>query len=978
MEKYEIQLSQEAAQNIEETLQTLIEAQEDIQNSAEADFEKLKNKKWYNRLWELVTFSKDNQKIQARGVTNLARLNEIIMKSLLLISKQNKDIAEKVLKSFEKINDLSGEIQNLQKDSERFISELLTIIRGFNEELVLSELDADKQIIIRNLFVKFACDCGLGKNEESQYIVSNVKKGDVNLEGVSYGLIDKLSSSDIKLLIKLVELYHFSIKDDYFDNCAPFEISGRFSKCQIDQAVEALKQDLKIMDIGHVLDNLLSDKIEEIDTSVDEENIDFVAELYEEEIIDDNDYTELTNLIMSYAKDEGIEKCYLGTDADKTNLSNLLAKMKLFDVSPEAVIVAFETDCPVLFTTKAFYYNKKDNCLPYVNITKDIFTKTIVRESDQKLIIKSVNGTFVIDDSKVNENKLEDLFFKIIDTKPNISNVDRNLPLKDMPDTIKLNFVLALMHLLKYSDLHFGEIYKLCFENDYLNIWEDALECYQNNSIDDETVYNLIDEAISAIPYPSKNSIANEMLITAYNVLYHTKCKNELSYVEETLLTRFNINHFSDEDKNILISSILTLDEFIAGKISVEEYKKIENKAKMLLKQGGLILLTNGISGIAPALIVPFGMLLVPILTTAKTISKYKKINKMILEGNNERNVLIEMHFESYLKTCRSLLNRPDDYEIVYDFLRKKLFGYVCLKFSQKVEINQKFVDALVTESPEILLNYQCKQNKSLTENDDIKEAENLILQYKIAEALRLLKKCAEENGIGRINYHLGEIYAWGYGGEDINEDLAKVKRFKGSEQGDILSTLNANYMLPDSDRKNQIIALIEYLLDSKEKDAFEDYELAMIKKNSSPKEAIDLLISSSNKGFFRAINYLGNLYYTGNLVNKDKNKAFELWEQSAKLGYEPAVYNIFKYFNKNHTDFEKIANDGFPPALNYRAFCKIQGFNGYQKDLPSAYADLEKAANKGYSYAIKNHEIYKKKGKVGFFTFEYEFDPIK
>jgi len=366
MNNYEIEFSQEAIQNIEETLQTLIEAHEDIQKSAEADFEKLKNKKWYNRLWELVTFSKDNQKIEARGVTNLAKLNEIIMKAILLISKQNKDLSNTVYISLGNIDLLKYKIENIQKFNIAIMRQILLIQRGFDEEPILSHLPEEKQIIIRNLFVKFAHDCGLEKNEDSQYIVSNVKKGDTNLEKVSYKLIDdKLLPSDKKLLIKLVQLYHFSINDDYFDNCAPFEISGHFSKCQIDQAVEALKQDLEIMDIRHVLDNLLSDKTEEIDTSVDEENIDFVAKLYEEEIIDDNDYTELTNLIMSYAKDEGIEKCYLRTDADKTNLSNLLAKMKLFDVSPEAVIVAFETDCPVLFTTKAFYYNNKDNCLPY-------------------------------------------------------------------------------------------------------------------------------------------------------------------------------------------------------------------------------------------------------------------------------------------------------------------------------------------------------------------------------------------------------------------------------------------------------------------------------------------------------------------------------------------------------------------------------------------------------------------------------------
>ena len=64
MEKYEFSLTTYAQDNIGETLEILLSAAHDIASAQEQDFEKLKEKKWYNRLWEIITFNKDNQKLQ--------------------------------------------------------------------------------------------------------------------------------------------------------------------------------------------------------------------------------------------------------------------------------------------------------------------------------------------------------------------------------------------------------------------------------------------------------------------------------------------------------------------------------------------------------------------------------------------------------------------------------------------------------------------------------------------------------------------------------------------------------------------------------------------------------------------------------------------------------------------------------------------------------------------------------------------------
>ena len=121
MDNYELLLSKEAEENIEEAIATLISAAQDIANKSEQDFERIKEKKWYKRLWELVTFSKDNEKIQARGVSNLAKLNEIIMKAIVLLSKQSKNNADRIYEALQKIQSLTEYVSELYAQQETII-----------------------------------------------------------------------------------------------------------------------------------------------------------------------------------------------------------------------------------------------------------------------------------------------------------------------------------------------------------------------------------------------------------------------------------------------------------------------------------------------------------------------------------------------------------------------------------------------------------------------------------------------------------------------------------------------------------------------------------------------------------------------------------------------------------------------------------------------------------------------------------------
>ena len=61
----------------------LVEAIKRISNASEAQFEEIKKEKWYNRLFDLVTFSKKGEKRLAQQITTVAQTQQILIEILL-------------------------------------------------------------------------------------------------------------------------------------------------------------------------------------------------------------------------------------------------------------------------------------------------------------------------------------------------------------------------------------------------------------------------------------------------------------------------------------------------------------------------------------------------------------------------------------------------------------------------------------------------------------------------------------------------------------------------------------------------------------------------------------------------------------------------------------------------------------------------------------------------------------------------------
>lgn len=246
MEQYKLELSEQGRENIEETIATLMEAAQEIANSSEQDFEHMKSKKWYKRLWELVTCSRDNEKITARGVSNLAKLNEIVMKAIVILARYSADTAKLVSESLQKIDNLEDYLGSVTSGLSKVASEVKKLKYNYKKSLSLSDLNTEERDIVGSIFFKYVKRCnedGKTPNSASQKLFAFAMDGDNPEEDVDISThLDKLNGDVQLLLYRLNQSYYYLIcgefdDSDYFDI---FDVSNRNMKIirgQIEDAV---------------------------------------------------------------------------------------------------------------------------------------------------------------------------------------------------------------------------------------------------------------------------------------------------------------------------------------------------------------------------------------------------------------------------------------------------------------------------------------------------------------------------------------------------------------------------------------------------------------------------------------------------------------------------------------------------------------------------------------------------------------------
>ncbi len=274
-----------------------------------------------------------------------------------------------------------------------------------------------------------------------------------------------------------------------------------------------------------------------------------------------------------------------------------------------------------------------------------------------------------------------------------------------------------------------------------------------------------------------------------------------------------------------------------------------------------------------------------------------------------------------------------------------------------------------------------------------LEQAENLYFQYRITEAKVIFEKLLDEN-IGRAAYYLYDILTLSSQESVSNKLLSKEILKKGLKLNDSFCIMKyANSLadfednLVDASTIKEICAEVFTIENPAIQYEVSTFFYSTLKKKD---DGFYWLSKSADAGYWKSKNILAIKYFNGEEgIKRNREKAREMWLDLAKVNYEPAIYNGFyhakEYVSNNpikvllfydkpkfqadnplKENFEKIANQGFSHAINYRAYCRWVGTKEYEKDRELAIIELEQAANKGNSYAEKAITTYKKKEKFG------------
>ncbi len=88
-----------------------------LSSASQEQFEEIKQEKWYNRLWDMVTFSQKGKKRLAEQIGTVAQAQQILVEMLLRLSDQDRNISELVMKN-------SDYIERIQRDNIYLLTEI--------------------------------------------------------------------------------------------------------------------------------------------------------------------------------------------------------------------------------------------------------------------------------------------------------------------------------------------------------------------------------------------------------------------------------------------------------------------------------------------------------------------------------------------------------------------------------------------------------------------------------------------------------------------------------------------------------------------------------------------------------------------------------------------------------------------------------------------------------------------------------------
>lgn len=160
----EVRMNPEMYSGSQEYYDALKMAVKQLSSASQEQFESIKKEKWYNRVFDMVTFSQKGKKRIAEQVSTLAQAQQILIELLMRLSDNDSSVSRLVVESMEDIRRIQE--QNLYLFSK--IKKLEDISLGMKPDMDLNKLsEKNKKVLCACLYFINAQDGNASENQKT-------------------------------------------------------------------------------------------------------------------------------------------------------------------------------------------------------------------------------------------------------------------------------------------------------------------------------------------------------------------------------------------------------------------------------------------------------------------------------------------------------------------------------------------------------------------------------------------------------------------------------------------------------------------------------------------------------------------------------------------------------------------------------------------------------------------------------------------
>jgi len=542
--------------------------------ATQSQFQEIKNEKWFNRVFNMVTFSKKNDIRMADQVGNVAQAQQIMMEILMRLSGRDSKISDLVSESFEKIKRLSENDVLLAKKLKQLENSCL----GISKQTDIDELSEAERQILGGLFYDLINNFDEISEQQRHYANAILNYLEVEAQNI-----------DIRQAIE--SLNNIDRKRKMLTCCMEYGYLNQFNFDYIDSFEDMIND----FDFGNKTIKLIKDGIiatnnlRGVNGFIDKYGYDETLEFGEEFVVEfeDDDLEELKDIDN---KDQGIknenkknEFAEIENSIKKAIASGKIGKTVVLEpndiekktakllptIIPKTVIAITKVkNGKLVFTTFAMYYIQKES-IDQINYAEI---------SEEKISIDFNTGAFsfrvsndqkiIISDERIDAKVLQKLMCELQDVSE-FPNSDTATPINEMSEEIRTAYLRLIYYVVTASKCEDYEIYKKADQYDVTKNWE----VINNGIYDDRQFEAELEHWKSSMQYPSEETAEVLMIIDICKILQFTRDSDDIPTTSEKYFEK--ICQFEKEKEENIINFALSEKKSIEQRITFEAYKKV-------------------------------------------------------------------------------------------------------------------------------------------------------------------------------------------------------------------------------------------------------------------------------------------------------------------------------------------------------------------------------------------------------------------